>query len=1129
MRLLSFSHLHVHTEYSLLDGACRSDDLMKSIKDKGMNSVAITDHGVMYGVVNFYNSAKKHGIKPIIGCEVYVSARTRFDKVHEFDAVSSHLILLCKNEIGYKNLCKIVSKSFTEGFYYKPRIDRDLLKEHSDGLIALSACLQGELPRALRDGNLEKASKTVMWYKSVFKDDYYIELQDHGLEEQKRVNILLENIAKEYNIEIVATNDAHYIEKEDAEIQKYLMLVGQNKTVESDDALLFETDEFYIKTEEEMSRLFPKEYLDNTKKIVDKCNFEFEFDKLKLPKFEIPNCENHFDYFKEKCFTGLKKKIHDYDEKYISRLNYELEIINKMGFVDYYLIVADFVNFAKDNKIPVGPGRGSGAASLCAYCIGITDVDPLKYNLLFERFLNPERVSMPDFDIDFCNIRRPEVINYVINKYGADHVAQIVTFGTLAAKAAIKDIGRAMAIPYSVVDEVSKLIPNDIHQTIDNALKESNKLNELYNSDIKIKKLIDTAKRVEGMVRHASTHAAGVVITDKPTDNYVPLALNDESVVTQYTMLELEKIGLLKMDFLGLRNLTIIDETVKMVREFEPNFSIENIDECDKKVFDTLSCGNSTGVFQFESAGMRKTMQKLKPSNIEDLIALLSLYRPGPVKSIPKYIENKHNPEKISYPTPLLKPILEVTYGCIVYQEQVMQIFRTLAGYTLGKADIIRRAMAKKKHDVLQKEKINFVEGCKKNNINEKTANDLFSEISSFSSYAFNKAHATAYSVISYRTAYLKCHYPSQYMAALITSVLNSQSKVQEYFEECNRIGISVLPPDINKSQFNFSVENNNIRYGLLAIKGVGRNIVELLIKEREENGEFTDLYNFCKRCSGRELNRRSIESLIKAGCFDNLKYNRREMLENLDNILSNIQRKSYSNIEGQIDFFENGSSTQIEFKRYPEFDEKLLLKFEKEAVGFYLKGHPLNQFKDLISYYGFNTIREITGENSYDFDRKRVKILCYIDSIKKKTTKSNELMAFAEISDITSNAEMIIFPKVFAEYSGIIMPDKPFVATGKVSVNSDGLAQIVCEKIEFIDNYVTDSRKLYIKLESFDEKTFAKIQNILQKHKGDSPVLIYCNDSKKLLKSGKLKCRIDDSLINSLKQLLGKENIAIK
>lgn len=1126
---MSFVHLHVHTEYSLLDGACRTDDLMRSVKEKGMNSVAITDHGVMYGVVDFYNSAKKYGIKPIIGCEVYVSARTRFDKIHEFDSVSSHLVLLCKNETGYKNLCKIVSKSFTEGFYYKPRIDRELLEEYSEGLIVLSACLQGELPRFLLNGNYEQAVETVKWYKNIFGDDYYIEVQDHNLPEQKRVNLLLEKIAKENDVQIVATNDAHYVEKEDAETQKYLMLIGQNKTVESEDALLFKTDEFYIKTESEMSALFPNEYLENTQKVADKCSFEFEFDKLKLPKFVIPNCDNHFDYFKEKCLLGLNKKVPNYTDEYISRLDYELEVINKMGFVDYYLIVADFVNFAKDNKIPVGPGRGSGAASLCAYCIGITDVDPLKYNLLFERFLNPERVSMPDFDIDFCNIRRNEVINYVIQKYGADHVAQIVTFGTLAAKAAIKDIGRTMALPYSVVDEISKLIPNDIHGTIDNALEKSEKFNELYNSDLKIKKLVDTAKKVEGMVRHASTHAAGVVITDKSTDNYVPLALNDESVVTQYTMTELEKIGLLKMDFLGLRNLTIIDETEKMIKEFEPEFDIEKIDEQDEKVFKMLSCGHSEGVFQFESAGMRKTLQKLKPSNLEDLIALLSLYRPGPVKSIPKYIENKHNPERITYSTPLLKPILDVTYGCIVYQEQVMQIFRSLADYTLGKADIIRRAMAKKKHDVLQKEKVNFIEGCKKNNISESVANELFSEISSFSSYAFNKAHATAYSVISYRTAYLKCHYPAQYMAALITSILNSQSKVQEYFEECSRIGISVLPPDINKSNYNFSVEGKNIRFGLLAIKGVGINIVELLIKERNENGNYTDLYNFCKRCVGRELNRRAIEALIKAGCFDDLKYNRREMLENLDNILSNIQRKNYNNIEGQIDFFESDNNTQVEFKRYPEFEEKMLLKFEKESVGFYLKGHPLNRFNELVESNHFNRINQLNSENAFEYDNKRVKILCLIDSLKKKSTKSGEIMAFADISDTTSSLEMIIFPKIFSVYRDIITNDKPFIITGKTSVNSDESVQLVCEKIEFIDNYYKTEKKLYLKINSADDNVIKQIKALILKNKGNIPVFIYCEKEKKLLKSEKLKCEINDSLINSLKSLLGKENIAIK
>lgn len=1125
---MSFTHLHLHTEYSLLDGACRIEKLMQSVKDKGMNSVAITDHGVMYGVVMFFNAAKKYGIKPIIGCEVYMAARTRFDKVHEFDSTSIHLVLLCKNEIGYKNLCKLVSHSFTEGFYYKPRIDRELLVEYSDGLIALSACLQGELCRYIRSGMIDKALETAKWYKSIFKDDYYIEVQDHNLPEQKRVNIQLEKIAKELNIKIVATNDAHYVEQKDANMQKYLLLVGQNKTVDSTDALLFPTDEFYVKTEQEMRKLFPAEYLENTSEIVNKCNFEFDFNNLKLPAFEIENCDNHFEYLKNLAFKGLAEKIEHADENYYARLNYELQVIDEMGFIDYFLIVADFVNYAKRNDIPVGPGRGSGAASLCAYCIGITDVDPLKYNLLFERFLNPERVSMPDFDIDFCYIRRPEVIKYVISKYGADHVAQIITFGTLAAKAAVKDIGRAMAIPYSSVDAVSKLIPNDLNQTIDNALEQSKQLKEIYQKDPKIHELLDLAREVEGMPRHASTHAAGVVITDKPVDNYVPLALNDESVVTQYTMTELEQIGLLKMDFLGLRNLTVIDDTVKMIKSFKPDFNIENIPEDDEEVFKMLSKGHSEGVFQFESAGMRKTMTQLKPTSIEDLIALLSLYRPGPVKSIPKYIENKHNPDKITYATPLLEPILKVTYGCIVYQEQVMQIFRNLAGYTLGKADIIRRAMAKKKHDVLQKEKVNFIKGCVNNGVDEQIANDLFSEISAFSSYAFNKAHATAYSIVSYRTAYLKCHYPSQYMAALITSVLDRTSKVQEYFEECKRLGISVLPPDINKSSYNFSEDNGNIRYGLLAIKGVGRVLVNSLIFEREQNGDFKDIYDFCKRCAGRDLNRRSVEALIKAGCFDGLKYNRREMLESLDNILSNIQYKRNNNIDGQIDFFDSRTDTQISIKKYDEFDKNTLQKQEKEVIGFYLSGNPLEEYKSIILNNKFDCIANILNDDEKYTENKKVKLLIIFESIKKKTTKNNDVMAFTEIADVTSVCEMIIFPKTFGLYNHIIQAEIPMVITGRISVKDDTVKQIICEKIEFIDEYV-NTQSLYIKVDSISSASFKKALDIISKNSGNSPLFIYCKDTKKLMKSDKYKCDITESLINELKAILGEENIAKK
>ncbi len=1126
---MAFTHLHLHTEYSLLDGACRIDKLMQHIKDSGMDCVAITDHGVMYGVVNFYNAAIKHGIKPIIGCEVYVAARTRFDKVHEFDATSSHLVLLCKNDVGYRNLCKIVSKSNTEGFYYRPRIDKELLEEHSEGLIVLSACLQGELARFISNGQVDKAKETALWYKNVFGDDYYIEVQDHGLVEQKRVNIELEKIANKLDIKIVATNDAHYIAKSDANMQKHLFLVGQNKTVESEDALAFETNEFYVKTEEEMSLLFPASYLKNTQEVANKCNFDFDFNHLKLPKFEIEGVENHYTYLKEKCIQGLTSKVKNPDENYYARLQNELDIINSMGFVDYFLIVADFVNFAKENDIPVGPGRGSGAASLCAYCIGITDVDPLKYDLLFERFLNPERVSMPDFDIDFCYIRRPEVIDYVINRYGADHVAQIITFGTLAAKAAVRDIGRAMALPYKVVDNVAKLIPNDFNQTIDNALKQSEQLYKLYQSDPQIKELLDLSREVEGMPRHASTHAAGVVITENPADEYVPLALNDESIVTQFTMTELEQIGLLKMDFLGLRNLTIIDDTIKMIRQFEPDFDISSIPEDDESTFKMLSLGNSTGVFQFESAGMRKTLSQLKPSSIEDLIALLSLYRPGPVKSIPKYIENKHNPEKIEYATSLLEPILKVTYGCIVYQEQVMQIFRSLAGYTLGRADIIRRAMAKKKHDVLEKERVNFIKGCKQNGISESVSNDLFNEISAFSSYAFNKGHATAYSIISYRTAYLKNHYPSFYMAALITSVLDRTDKVEEYFDECRRIGIEILPPDVNKSSFDFCVENSNIRYGLLGIKGVGRSLVSTIISEREENGEFLDIYDLCKRCASRELNRRALESLIKSGAFRSFPENTREMLENLDNILSNIQRKRFSNVDGQLDLFESNTTSQkIEITKYQEFDIKTLANLEKEVLGFYLTYNPLNEYKSIFNSGSVDLIKNILQDDKYQ-DNTSVKILCFFDSVKKKTTKSGETMAFATVVDINSTCELILFPKTYAIYSSYLSKDKPFVISGKISTNDDVSKQIICEKIEFIDEYINSTRAIYIKVSSLDSNDFTLANKIITKHKGTNPVFFYPKDTKKILRSKTLSCSISDQLISELYNCLGKENIAIK
>ena len=835
----NFVHLHVHSEYSLLDGACRIKDMIKRAKKLNQSAIAITDHGSMYGVMEFYKTAKSEGVKPIIGCEVYVAKRSRFDKVREYDSEIYHLVLLCKNNIGYQNLIKMVSKSFIEGFYNKPRIDEDLLRQHSEGLMALSACLAGAIPRALNRNDYEAAKEIALNYQDIFgKNNFYIELQNHGIAEEIRILPMLSRLSKETGIPMVATNDCHYITQEDSRMHEVLLCIQTNHTIEDDDKMDFGTDQVYIKSEKEMRALFDnfEGAIENTAKIAEMCNVEFEFGKTKLPHFDVPNNQDHYEYFKEQCYNGLYKNYGKNPAKtLVDRLEYELSTIKKMGYVDYYLIVHDFVRYAKSVDIAVGPGRGSGAGSLAAYCIGITGIDPIKYNLLFERFLNPERVSMPDFDIDFCYVRRQEVIDYVIRKYGADHVAQIITFGTMAARGAIRDVGRALAIPYAEVDSVAKLIPIVLGMTIEKAMSNSVDLKKKYEENPKLKELIDMAKKLEGMPRHASTHAAGVVITEKPVSEYVPLAKNDEAIVTQFTMTTLEELGLLKMDFLGLRTLTVIKDTEKMINKVEPDFKIENIDLYDNEVFTMMSKGLTQGVFQYESVGMKNVLMQLKPDSIEDLIAVISLYRPGPMSSIPQYIENRHHPEKIKYKHPLLSDILDVTYGCIVYQEQVMQIFRKLAGFSLGRADIVRRAMSKKKKDVMEREHQIFihglvdasgkveVDGCIRRGISEEVASSIYSEMESFASYAFNKSHAAAYAVISYQTAYLKCKYPKEYMASLITSVLDNINKVVEYIEECKNLKIEVLPPSINESEDIFTVSGNDIRFGLLAIKSLGR------------------------------------------------------------------------------------------------------------------------------------------------------------------------------------------------------------------------------------------------------------------------------------------------------------------
>ena len=1082
---MSFTHLHLHTEYSLLDGACRLDDLLDRAVELGMDSIAITDHGVMYGAVDFYKKAKARGIKPIIGCECYLASRGRKDKVHALDNERYHLVLLCENATGYQNLISMVSKAWTEGFYTKPRIDRELLEQYHEGIIALSACLAGEIPRALIADDYERAKEKALWYNKVFgQGNFYLELQNHGIREQKQIEPMLIRLSKETGIPLVATNDTHYVRKEDSKIQQVLICIATNTTLGQGNGLEFDSDEFYLKSEEEMHELFSHvpEAIENTQIIADRCNYDFEFGNTKLPHFEVPDGRDHFEWFREQCYAGMYRNYGDNPPKeYFDRLNYELDVINKMGYVDYFLIVHDFIRYAKSKGIPVGPGRGSGAGSIAAYCIGITGIDPMKYNLLFERFLNPERVSMPDFDVDFCYERRGEVIDYVIEKYGADHVAQIVTFGTLAARAAIRDVGRAMGIPYNIVDNVSKQVPRELNITIQKALKKSPEFRSLYESSDEIKSLIDTSMKVEGMPRHTSTHAAGVVITRDPVASYVPLALNDNSPVTQYTMTTLEELGLLKMDFLGLRTLTVINDAVKMIRLKDNSFDINRIDIADKATYEMMASGQTEGVFQFESAGMKSVLIGLKPVDIEDLIAVISLYRPGPMDSINTYIENRHHPEKTVYKTEKLREILEVTYGCMIYQEQVMQIFRSLAGYSYGRADIVRRAMSKKKHDVMEKERKNFIygivredgtvecDGCVKRGIPAEVANDIFDDMSSFASYAFNKSHATAYAYVAYQTAYLKCHYPCEFMAALLSSVLDNTDKVTEYTDECNRIGIKILPPNVNESNDNFTVSNGNIRFGMLAIKNLGRSFIRNIISERNA-GKFTSFYNFCSRMHGSDFNKRAVESLIKSGALDGLGANRRQMLMAMNEIIDELDSKKRRNVEGQIGLFDSvggESYSESALKFFDEFPQSELLAMEKSTTGLYLSGHPMASHAELAASMGCVRIAELanSGENIHSShkDGERTKIMGIITEVKKKITKSDTTMAFVDVEDTSGSIEIIVFPKVLTENAMMLETGRVLVFYGRLDVRDEEPSKLICEHI-----YTLEAAKDYFRKKVF-------------------------------------------------------------
>lgn len=1140
-----FTHLHTHTEFSLLDGACRIKQLVCRAKSLGMQSLAITDHGNMYGAVDFYKACKSEGIKPVIGCEVYVAPRTRFDKDKVLDKEYNHLILLCENETGYKNLIHMVSKAFTEGFYFKPRIDHDLLEKHHEGLICLSACLAGEIPQALLQKDYERAKNTALWYNALFGDgNYYLELQNHGLPEQQVVNEGIKRIARETGIPLAATNDVHYIEKQDAKIQQVLICIATNHVIGDDTGLEFHADEFYLKNEDEMRALFPDtpEAIDNTQVIADRCNFDFEFGNTKLPYFETPDHMDHFAYFKKLCLEGMVKRYGENPPaEYYDRLNYELETVEKMGYTDYYLIVADFVSFAKSRGIPVGPGRGSGAGSIAAYCMGITDLDPMKYSLLFERFLNPQRVSMPDFDIDFCYERRGEVIDYVTKKYGSDHVAQIVTFGTLATRAAIRDVGRAMGMPYAAVDAVAKLVPNDFHITIEQAVNKSKELAKLMEENPQVNELIETARKVEGIPRNTSTHAAGVVITHNPVSTYVPLATNDGVPVTQYIMTTLEELGLLKMDFLGLRTLTVIDDAAKAAGVDINNVSIEDAD-----VYKIFARGQTEGIFQFESSGMKQMLMNLKPTALEDLIAATSLYRPGPAKQIDTFVENSHNPQAVKYLTDKLKPILENTYGCMVYQEQVMQIFRELAGYSYGRADIVRRAMSKKKLDVMEKEREAFIAGCGKNDIDSQTANMIFDQMSDFAKYAFNKSHAACYALVAYRTAYLKCYYPAEFMAALMTSVLDQSNKIARYTAECKRIGLRLGPPNINTSLKGFTANGRVINYGLLGIKNIGSEFIDDIVNERK-NGEFTSLTDFCQRMQEGHFNRRAVESLIRAGAMDCLGANRRQMLQVLPALLTNLDNYRQSTRYGQVGFFELGGgdsfSFDVEMPDVSEFPKNELLKMEKDMTGLYLSGHPMDKYADICKHLGYaDTIDLIEAgkeEMSKYRDRSNVKICGIITHTTLKQTRNNASMAFVTLEDLYGSIEVIIFPKTLEQYQNLIYDGSMISVSGNLSIEEEKDAKVLAGVIEAPPtdvkggNAEVKKRKkkaLYLRFKNKEDKKIHLAKRVTSIFDGTIPLYFYYTESGEYeLQPRADFVEVNETELKELKRILGDENVVYK
>jgi len=1161
-----FVHLHMHTEYSLLDGANRIKELVKRVKELEMNAVAITDHGNMFGVIELYKECKANGVKPILGMEAYVAPRSRFEKEGKIDSEPNHLVLLAMNNIGYKNLVKLCSIAYTEGFYYKPRLDIEVLEKYNEGIIALSGCLAGSVPRKIINGDLAGAKETILKYKEIFKDRYYLEIQDNKLREQMLVNQHLIRLSKELDVPLVATNDCHYLTKDDYYAHEVLLCIQTRKKMSDEDRMSFEKNEFYVKSKEEMSEAFESfpEAIDNTQKIADMCNVEIEFGHTILPHIDVGENVSHLEYFKNICYKALKEKYEG--ESYIEaeeRLRYEIEVIEKMGYIDYFLIVADFIKYAKDNGISVGPGRGSGAGSIAAYLSGITDIDPLKFNLIFERFLNPERISMPDFDVDFCYERREEVIEYVARKYGRDHVAQIITFGTMAARNAIRDTARALDISYQKADMIAKLVPQEMKMTINKALDVSQELKMMYDTDEEVKKLIDIARKMEGLPRHASTHAAGVVITKDPVDSYVPLYLNQDAISTQFTMTTLEELGLLKMDFLGLRTLTVIADSKYLIKKIHGIDVDFGKDFDDKQVYKMLSEGKATGVFQMESGGFRNVMKELKPNCLEDIIVMISLYRPGPMDQIPRYIKNKNNPGNVQYTHKALEPILNVTYGCMVYQEQVMQIFRDLAGYSLGRADLVRRAMGKKKLDVMAKEREIFIHGLKDENgnymidgavrrgIDEASANKIFDEMAEFAKYAFNKSHAAAYAVVSYQTAYLKAHYPAEFMAATMNSFLGNLDKVPEYIAECKLSGIEVLRPDINESYARFAVINGKIRFALASIKNVGEAAIETIVKERKENGRYKDFVDFLKRVESEKVNKKCIESLILAGAFDELEkdYTRRDLLYNFENILDSLNQERRNNIKNQVNIFDSFASedevkdTSLSLKKSNiDITKKEMLDMEKEMMGLYISGHPLDEYINQITKVSTVTTKDLAVGNEDEendnielaneiikkYDNTDQTVCGIISSVKTIYTKSNRQMAFLLIEDLYGQMEAVAFPNVYDKYSASIKVGEVLEFSGKISMKEGELPKILINNINKMNGY----SKIYIKITgNVDEKEILdKVVSNIYKTEGNIPIYLYFEekDEVKLL-AKKWWTEIDEDTISAFKDMFGENNVKLK